>query len=266
MVDMVALLPWTRPHVTATTGRPLNRIIVALVAMTGRVTMGGSARWAGKGGRSRTLQRFFSTVIPWGIPFWVCFRHHGPCPGDVSLVAGDAVLVTTAGTGTHGLERVLVRWYGQPVPGLACFPLSRVRVQARRALPRRVEPVGRRAAEQAASKAKAAAKKPPGAVCTASAWASAGQHEHTPSRRVPHAGVRAPHRQARGRAALDRWVDAVALLGAGRALREPPRPAYGTAEPPAPDCQVAVRCGTLLPLHRALGWSGPPSPGWRPGA
>ena len=47
MVDIVALLQCTRPHVTATTVRQLSRIIVAMVAMTGRVTMVGIARWAG---------------------------------------------------------------------------------------------------------------------------------------------------------------------------------------------------------------------------
>src|SRR5215475_9399909 len=75
MVDIVALLHCTRPHVTATTVRQLSRIIVALVAMTGRVTMVGMARWAGKGGSYRTIQRFFATIIPWGLLFWVFFRH-----------------------------------------------------------------------------------------------------------------------------------------------------------------------------------------------
>jgi hypothetical protein len=158
LVAMVALWPWTRPHVTATTVRQLRRSIVAMVAMTGRVTMGGRARWAGTGGSSRTIQRLCATVIPWGILLWVCFRHSGHCPGAVSLVAGDAVLVTPAGTCPHGLERCCARVYGQPVPGLACCTLSRVRVQARRALPLRVEQGVRRAAEQAASTATAAAK------------------------------------------------------------------------------------------------------------
>jgi DDE superfamily endonuclease len=77
MVDMVALLQCTRPHVTATTVCQLSRIIVAMMATTEWVTMVGLARWAGKGGSYRTVQRFFATVIPWGILFWVFFRHHG---------------------------------------------------------------------------------------------------------------------------------------------------------------------------------------------
>jgi len=105
MVDSVALLPCTRPHVTATTVRQWSRIIVALVAITGRVTMVGRARWAGKGGSYRTIQRCVATVLPWGLLLWVFCRHHLYGPGDVYLVAGAEVLVTKAGTCPHGLER-----------------------------------------------------------------------------------------------------------------------------------------------------------------
>jgi hypothetical protein len=54
----------------------------------------------------------------------------------------------------------LASWYGQSVSGWAFFALSFVRVQARRALPLRVAQVGRSDAQQAASKAQAAAKPP----------------------------------------------------------------------------------------------------------
>jgi hypothetical protein len=159
MVDIVALLQCTRPYVSATTVRQLNRIIVAMMAITGRVTMVGLARWAGKGGSYRTIQRFFATVLPWGLLFWVFFRHHVYCPGDVHFVAGDEVIVTKAGTCTHGLDRFFASLYGKPVPGLAFFTLSLVSVQARRSFPLRVEQVVRSDAEKAASKAKADAKK-----------------------------------------------------------------------------------------------------------
>ena len=159
-MDIVALCQCFYPHVTATTLRQCHRIMAAMLVMTGRVTMLGLSRWAGKGGSYRTIQRLFATVIPWGILFWVFFRHHLYCAGDVYLVAGDDVIVTKAGTCTHGLDRFFASLYGKPVPGLAFFTLSLVSVQARRSFPLRVEQVGRSDAEQAASKAKAAAKKP----------------------------------------------------------------------------------------------------------
>ena len=173
-----------RPPVTATTVRQLRRIIVALVAMTGRVTRLGIARWAGPGGSYRTSQRFVATVIPWGLLLWVFFRHSMACPGDVSLVAGDDVSVSKAGTCTHGLDRFLARLSGQPVPGLAFCTLSLVRVQARHAFPRRVEPGVRSDAEQAACKTHAATK-PPKAPCATRRPGRPKGRKHTPNAAGP---------------------------------------------------------------------------------
>jgi hypothetical protein len=119
----------------------------------------GLSRWAGKGGSYRTVQRLFSTVLPWAMLFWVFFRQHVHCPADVYFVAGDEVIVTKAGKHTHGLDRFFSSLYSKPVPGLAFFTLSLVRVQKRRSFPMRIEQVVRSDAEKAASKAKAAAKK-----------------------------------------------------------------------------------------------------------
>jgi len=159
-MDIVAVFHCLQPYVPSTTWRQLSRIALALLVMTGRVTMLGISRWAGKGGSYRTVQRLFSTVIPWAILFWVFFRQHVYCPDDVYLAAGDEVVVTKAGKNTHGLDRFFASLYGKPVPGLAFFTVSLVSVQKRRAFPMRVEQVVRSDAEKAASKAKAAAKKP----------------------------------------------------------------------------------------------------------
>ena len=159
MVDMVALFQCLQPHVTATTLRQCSRIALAMLVMTGRVTMLGISRWAGKGGSYRTVQRFFATVIPWATLFWVFFRHHVYRPGEGYLLVGDEVVATKAGKHTHGLDRFFASLYGKPVPGLAFFTFSLVSTQQRRAFPIRVEQVVRSEAEKAASKAKAAAKK-----------------------------------------------------------------------------------------------------------
>jgi putative transposase len=166
MMDIVALLQCLRPHVTTTTHRRLSRITLALLVMTGRITMLGISRWAGKGGSYRTVQRFFSTVLPWAMLFWVFFRQHVHCPADVYFVAGDEVIVTKAGTYTHGLDRFFASLYGKPIPGLAFFTLSLVSVQQRRAFPMRIEQVVRSDAEKAARKAKTAAKPSKGAHAT----------------------------------------------------------------------------------------------------
>ena len=91
-----------------------------MLVMTGRVTMLGFSRWAGKGGSFRPVQRFFSTVIPWATRFWVFFRQHVYRPEDVYLLAGDQGVSTKGGQHTHGLNRFFSSLDGKPVPGLAC--------------------------------------------------------------------------------------------------------------------------------------------------
>ena len=49
-MDIVALLQCLRPSLPSTTWRQLSRIALTLLVMTGRVTMLGISRWAGKGG------------------------------------------------------------------------------------------------------------------------------------------------------------------------------------------------------------------------
>ncbi|MCA9999845.1 MAG: transposase, partial [Anaerolineales bacterium] len=65
MIDILALLQHLSSHVDMTTIRQMSRIILAMLAMTGRVTMLGISRWTEKGGSYRTVQRFFHTAIPW---------------------------------------------------------------------------------------------------------------------------------------------------------------------------------------------------------
>jgi DDE superfamily endonuclease len=158
-MDILALLQCLQPAVSRTTLRQCSRVVAALLAMTGRVTMLGISRWAGPGGSYRTVQRFFAQVLPWAMLFWMFFRQHIYRADEVYLLVGDEVVATKAGKLTHGLDRFFASLYGKPVPGLAFFTLSLVSVQARRSFPMRVEQVVRSAAEKAASQARADAKK-----------------------------------------------------------------------------------------------------------
>ena len=190
-MDIVALLQCLRPHVTTTTLRHLSRIIPALLVITGRITMLGISRWAGKGGSYRTVQRLFATVLPWAMLFWVFFRQHVHCPADVYFVAGDEVIVTKAGKHTHGLDRFFASLYGKPVPGLAFFTLSLVSVQKRRSFPLRIEQVVRSDAEKAASKAKADAKKQkPSAAQRRPGRPKGSKHTHKAAATLPPELVR----------------------------------------------------------------------------
>src|SRR5213594_23598 len=156
---MIAILPFLlclQPEVTMTAIRQFSLIALAMLAMTGRVTMLGISRWTGPGGSYRTLQRFFTTVLPWATLFWLFFRTHLFHADDVYLVGGDETVVTKAGKQTYGLDRFFAGLYGKSVPGLAFFTLSLISTKERRSFPLAVEQVVRTAEEQAATQAKAA--------------------------------------------------------------------------------------------------------------
>lgn len=159
-MEIVALLQCLEPYLATTTLRQFSRIALAMIVMTGRVTMLGISRWAGKGGSYRTVQRFFYTqAIPWAILFWIFFRQHFYCPEYVYLLAGDEVVVTKAGTTTYGLDRFFSSLYGKAVPSVSFFALSLVSVEERRSYPIGMQQIVRSEEEKAASKAKAEAKK-----------------------------------------------------------------------------------------------------------
>ena len=161
MIDILALLQSLSPSLDKTTIRQFSLIIPAMLAMTGRVTMLGISRWTEKGGSYRTVQRFFSTVIPWANVFWLFFRQYLFDSEATYILAGDESVVTKSGKKTHGLDRFFSSLYGKPVPGLAFFALSLLDVDERRSYPIMVEQMVRTKEEKAAAKAKKEAKQKP---------------------------------------------------------------------------------------------------------
>src|SRR6266545_1204000 len=112
MIEIVPLLCCLQSEVTMTTIRQFSRIALAMLAIS---------RWTGDRGSYRTVQRFFTTLIPWASLFWLFFRSHLFQRDDLYIVGGDETVVTKAGTHTHGLDRFFASLYGKSVPGLAFF-------------------------------------------------------------------------------------------------------------------------------------------------
>ena len=256
-MNIVALFQCLQPYVTATTLRQFSRIALAMLVMTGRVTMLGISRWAGKGGSYRTVQRFFSTVIPWATLFWVFFRQHVYRPEEVYLLAGDEVVVTKAGKHTHGLDRFFASLYGKPVPGLAFFTLSLVSIQATALVPAARRAGGPQRRGESGQQGQSGRQEAETFHRQAPPRTSKGQQEHSQSRSHAHARVSAHQRHARRLAATDRWGYPVDLLGPGRALWQPQRPAHGPTVSPAPDFQAALRRSLYFPYDGPYAGRGP---------
>ena len=121
--------------------RQLNQIILAMLAMSGRVTMLGISRWAGSGGSYRTMLRFFHTVIPWATLFWLFFRKHLFRANEIYLLAGDEVVISKSGKQTYGLDRFFSSLVSKPISGLSFFTLSLVSVEQRHSFPIQIEQV-----------------------------------------------------------------------------------------------------------------------------
>jgi len=161
-MDILALLQSIQDSVSRTTLWQMSRVVTAMLAMIGRVTMLGISRWAGRGGSYRTVQRFFQQVIPWTQVFWSFFEAHLLDCQDTYLLAGDETVITKAGRKTYGLDRFFSGLLKQTVPGLSFFALSLISVKQRRSYPIRVEQIVRTPEEKAARQAKKQAKKKKG--------------------------------------------------------------------------------------------------------
>jgi hypothetical protein len=125
-MDIIALLQCLQPILTTTTLRQLSRIVFALFAMTGRVTMLGISRWAGTGGSYRTIQRWFYTIIPWAQVFICLFRQHLFQANATYILAGDEVVVTKAGKHTLRLRSGQALWTGSLLLGLVAEGRARL--------------------------------------------------------------------------------------------------------------------------------------------
>ena len=141
MYDILSLLSVLYPHLSTTSVRQFSRVVLGLLAMTGRVTMLNMSRWTSEGGSYRTIQRFFNTVIPWGTVYWVFFRTYLLDRESAYILAGDETIVSKSGDSTYGLSRFFASMYGKTIPGLAFFAVSLVSVKHRRSYPMLMEQI-----------------------------------------------------------------------------------------------------------------------------
>jgi len=141
MSEIISLFTVFSPHLLATTLRQFCRIVFAVLAMTGGVTMRNISRWTTQGGSYRTVERFFKTVLPWQTLCWVFFQAHLFDPDDVYLLAGDETVLPKSGDETYGLSRFFASTYGKTIRGLAFFAVSLISVKQRRSYPMLMEQI-----------------------------------------------------------------------------------------------------------------------------
>lgn len=159
MTEILALLQTIAPLISKTTLRQMSQVIFGMLASSGRITMLGLSRWTEKGGSYRTIQRFYSSELPWQAIHWLLVRLQFLKPTSQYFIAGDEVVDSKAGKETYGLDRFFSSIQQRVISGLAFFTFSLVDVEAERSYPLQMTQVVRNAEEKAASKARKEAKK-----------------------------------------------------------------------------------------------------------
>lgn len=159
MPEIVALLQSIAPLVSKTTLRQMSHVLYGMLVTSGRITMLGLSRWTEKGGSYRSLQRWYSSELPWKAIHWLLFRLKFLKAEEEYILAGDEVVASKAGKATYGLDRFFSSIQQRVISGLSFFTFSLVNVREERSYPLQVTQVVKSAEEKAASQAKAEAKK-----------------------------------------------------------------------------------------------------------
>jgi len=139
MNEIIRLTLCLVPYLSKPPLQQLRHIVLAVLCMTGRVTMLGLSRWTEGGGSYRTVQRWFQTPLAWGTVLWLVVRTHLLDPQGVYLLAGDDVVVSKAGKKTPGVGRFYSSLAQRPIPGLSFLALSLIDVEKRRSYPLAIE-------------------------------------------------------------------------------------------------------------------------------
>lgn len=141
--------------------RQLALIAQAILTLTGRISMLGISRWTEKGGSYRTIQRFFSTLLPWKEMFAKFFETHLFNPDHEYILAGDETVVSKAGRQTFGIDRFFSGLKGKVIKGLSFFVLSLVDTVERKSYPLVVAQTVKSRAEKQALKSRKKRKTKP---------------------------------------------------------------------------------------------------------
>jgi putative transposase len=159
---LTALLQNLEPIVAATILQQMNRIIEAMLSMSGRITMLGLSRWTTKGGSYRTIQRFYHSSLCWVEMQWIFFTRQLWKASDEYLLVGDEVVVDKAGKETFGLGRFFSSIHQRPVSAISFFAFSLVSVQERQSYPLQVTQIVKEKEAQPVKVKKPKEKRGPG--------------------------------------------------------------------------------------------------------
>ena len=118
MTEIVALLHGiSQTIIDKTTQRRLMLVMLAMLAMAGRVTMLGISRWTEEGVAIAPVQRLFNTPIDWSRLMVTCVALWFADEEGIFLLAGDETVVTKAGNRRMDSTATFPRSTAEPSKG-----------------------------------------------------------------------------------------------------------------------------------------------------
>ena len=158
MSEIVALLQTIAPVVAPTVLKQMSQVIYGMLISNGRLTMLEISRWTERGGRYRTIQRWYHSKLVWLQVMWILFTSQLWQAGHEYIAAGDEVVFGKAGKETFGLGRFFSSLQQRVIPGLCFFVVSVIDVQERQSYPIQVVQMVKPAGEKANQDQKKPAK------------------------------------------------------------------------------------------------------------
>jgi len=158
MPEIVALLQTIAPVVAPTVLKQMSQVIYGMLISNGRLTMLEISRWTERGGRYRTIQRWYHSKLVWLQVMWILFTSQLWQAGHEYIAAGDEVVFGKAGKETFGLGRFFSSLQQRVIPGLCFFVVSVIDVQERQSYPIQVVQMVKPAGEKANQDQKKPAK------------------------------------------------------------------------------------------------------------
>ena len=140
-MDQLAItLAVLAPTLGTTLFNQMNAICSGLLCMTGRITMLGISRWAGKGCSYRTVQRFFQSIICWDRLNWIIIKHQLKDSSEVVL-GGDGTVVTKSGKSTYGIGKFFSSIQSRVLNGLGFQAISLIDTKSKKSWPILIEQI-----------------------------------------------------------------------------------------------------------------------------
>jgi putative transposase len=135
MEDISTVLAGLKGYIGRGSYQRLVEVVLAVLGMSGRITMLGITRWTSGGCGYRSVERLFEGGINWNWARWWLLRRWGICGEAEHLLVGDVSVISKSGRKTYGLGWFYSGLAGARIKRVASLVFGVVSPQKRQCYP-----------------------------------------------------------------------------------------------------------------------------------